>query len=236
MARWSRIVAPGLPIHVTQRGHNRDITFHDEEDFACFREILHHASRRAACAVHAYVLMSNHVHVLLTPSHPLGPARMMQCVGSRFVRFWNRRHRRTGTLWDGRFKSSVVDTDRYFLTCTRYIDMNPVRAGMVTDAARYEWSSYRQLAHGIQDDLLTLHPAYKALADTPESRHAAYRAFCQQPAPARATGSIRHAIRGGGAVGEARFLGHLESTLKRPVIRQPHGGDRRGVCWLNSQR
>ncbi len=236
MARMPRLIAPGFPIHLTQRCHNRELKFHDEMDFAHFREILMHASRSTSCAVHAYALMSNHIHLLLTASHPLGPSRLMQRVGSRFVRHWNTRHRRSGTLWDGRFHSMIVGSDRYFLACCRYIDLNPVRAGIVRHAVEYEWSSHRHLAHGGCDELLTSHGAYNALGMTPDARQAAYRAFCSADAPRREIEAIRAASLGCAAVGESRALRRLEAQLKRRVTPQQHGGDRRGVGWQNDHR
>lgn len=231
MARWPRLVAPKYPMHVTQRGHNRDVTFHDEQDFAVYREILLRASLRTSCAIHAYALMSNHIHLLLTPSDWLGPARLMQCVGSRFVRYWNKRHHRSGTLWDGRFRSSLVDNDRYFLACCRYIDLNPVRAGLAREAESYEWSSHRHLAQGVHDPLITSHVAYEALARTAAQRQLAYREYCAQGTSSRAADTIRSATRSGGATGDSRFIAQLQSLLKRPTTRRQHGGDRRGSGW-----
>ena len=164
MARLPRLIAPGLPIHVTQRGHNHDRTFLDERDFAIYRECLLEASRRYACAIHAYALMSNHIHLLMTPADAGGAADLMRSMGSRFVQYWHRRHRRSGALWGGRFASAIVGDDVYLLRCTRYIDMNPVKAKLVEHPAEYAWSSYRALALGEPDDLLSPHPTYQASA------------------------------------------------------------------------
>ena len=234
MARWPRLVAPDFPLHITQRGHNRDVTFHDEQDLACYREILLQASLRTSCAIHAYALMSNHVHLLVTPINRLDPSRLMQRIGSRFVRYWNKRHRRTGTLWDGRFRSSVVENDQYFLACCRYIDLNPVRAGIVRAPEAYEWSSHRSLAHGIHDGLLTSHVAYEALAGTEQVRQLAYREYCLQGSPTHAAQLIRSATRGGAVAGSSRFRARIESLLKRPTMRHGHGGDRKSDGWRSS--
>ena len=236
MARWPRLVAPSFPLHVTQRGHNRDITFRDEQDFSCYREIVLQESIRTSCAIHAYALMSNHVHLLLTPTDPLGAARLMQRVGSRFVRYWNKRHHRTGTLWDGRFKSSIVDNDHYFLACCRYIDLNPVRAGIVRDAASYEWSSHQRLAHGMDDALITTHAAYDALAESSLMRQFAYHEYCIQGTSDRAAATFRHAVRSGAATGDRRFIDRMERLLRRPVMRRAHGGDRKSGGWQTSIR
>lgn len=231
MARRPRLVAPEYPMHVTQRGHNRDIVFHDEFDFAKYRELLHRESVRTGCSIHAYALMSNHVHLLLTPTNRLGPSRFMQRVGSQFVRYWNKRHRRSGTLWEGRFWSCIIDDDRYFLQCCRYIDMNPVEAGVVRQADEYEWSSHRHLALGIEDRLVVPHITYLALAPTAELRHRAYSAYCRQETPAPALQEIRSATRAGSAAGGPRFVARIERLLARPVTRLSHGGDRKGSGW-----
>ncbi len=236
MARWPRLIAPGYPMHLTQRGHNRGITFHDDQDFGCFRAILADASERAHCAVHAYALMSNHIHLLLTPSERTSPSRLMQRVGSRFVRYANKRHQRTGTLWEGRFRSSIVDTDRYFLACCRYIDLNPVRAGIVPHADDYIWSSHGTLAHGIDDGLVTPHATYLALGASAAMRQSAYRRFCSIALPPETTGALRIGSRLGTVVGDPRFQRQLETVLKRPTTRLEHGGDRKSQRWLASVR
>ncbi len=170
MARWPRIVLPGLPLHVVQRGNNRTPTFQSDSDFEHYREILTDALERTGCLVHAYVLMSNHVHLLLTSPDHRGVSRLMQMIGRRYVRFFNTRYNRTGTLWEGRFKSSLVDTASYLVTCSRYIELNPVRAGMVDSPAQYLWSSYQRLAAGSPDRLVTPHPLYSALGASPAER------------------------------------------------------------------
>lgn len=227
MARWPRLVAPEFPMHVTQRGHNRDGVFLDEQDFATYREILYEACVHSHCKLHAYALMSNHVHLLLTPMNLSGASRLMQRTGSQYVRYWNKRHHRSGTLWNGRFWSSIVDSDRYFLDCCRYIDLNPVQAGMVQQAHAYEWSSHRHLAFGIRDRMLTDHVSYNVLASNAELRQRAYREYCKQDVPGIAVDQIRSATRAGTATGGPRFVARIERLLQRPVTRESHGGDRR---------
>jgi putative transposase len=231
MARWLRLVAPNFPMHVTQRGRNRATVFHDAQDFAQYRAILRDASARARCEIHAYALMTNHVHILLTPANTIGPARLLQSVGSRFVRYWNKRHQRSGTLWDGRFRSSVIDNDRYLLACCRYIDLNPVRAGIVAGPESYEWSSYGRLAHGMNDMLVTPHPSYLALGSTDQTRELVYRDACLLGTPQSAICTIRDALRGGGVAGSEQFHERLERLLKRRTARLTHGGDRKGENW-----
>ena len=231
MPRWARLVAPHFPMHITQRGHNRDLTFHDAHDFASFRELLLQASVRTGCSIHAYALMSNHIHLLLTPPNSTAPSRLMQHACSQYVRYWNKRHSRSGTLWNGRFRSSIVDTDRYFLACSRYIDLNPVRAGLVREAQDYEWSSHRHLAYGVTDRVLTMHGTYQALGESPALRQGAYLSYCAEDRSTREVHDIRSAIRGGAAVGGRRFVARIEVLLQRPATRRAHGGDRKGDGW-----
>ena len=138
-----------------QRGINREPCFFVEEDYSCYLHWLRKAAADFHCAIHAYVLMTNHVHLLVTPDYPDGPSRLMQSIGRRYVQYINRTYKRTGTLWEGRFKSSVVQETHYFLMCSRYIELNPVRAGMVADPGQYRWSSYRHNGLGVADERLT---------------------------------------------------------------------------------
>lgn len=227
MARLPRLIAPGLPIHLMQRGHNRDQTFLDERDFAVYRECLLEAATRYACAIHAYALMSNHIHLLMTPRDPECAARLMRSMGSRFVQYWQRRHRRSGALWGGRFKSAIVGEHTYFLSCARYIDLNPVKAKMVRHPADYSWSSYRALALGEQDELVSPHPTLTALGPDATTRQTTYRDFCAEHLDEARLEEIRVATRGGTALGSPSFLDELERRLQRPARRLGHGGDRR---------
>lgn len=231
MARWPRIVVPNVPMHIVQRGNNRTETFCAREDFEYYREVLLHATERTGCLVHSYVLMTNHVHLLLTPSDQGAASRLIQIVGRRYVRYFNARYRRTGTLWEGRFKSSLVDSTSYFLTCSRYIDLNPVRAGMVNAPIEYQWSSYRRLGTGAADRVVTPHALYSALGATPVERQRTYAGLCASELPSRALKSIRVAIRGGSALGLPGFRADLELATQRAVARLPHGGDRRSSTF-----
>ena len=224
MARRPRIAVPGMPMHITQRGHNRSVAFLDAHDFAQYRAFLLHASRRERCAVHAYALMSNHAHLLVTPSTSTGASRMMQLLGRLYVAHFNARHHRRGTLWEGRFRSAVVETSSYFLACCRYIDLNPVRAGMVQAPDAYEWTSYAHLGHGEPDALLTPHAEYLALGSTPSLRRSAYRACCGVVNGQRASVTIRRATQRGDVLGRAEFQRILARALERPaVLRLPCG-------------
>lgn len=177
MPRAVRAIVPGVPLHITQRGVDRCPTFLAADDFAFYRWALGEACRAAGCAVHAYVLMTNHVHLLVTPADAAAPARMMCSLGRRYVRYFNHRYRRTGTLWEGRYRDAVVDSASYLFTCARYIEMNPVRAGIVGAAAEYEWSSHRHNALEAVDPLVTHHACYLALGLSDSARRAAYRAL-----------------------------------------------------------
>ena len=161
MPRRPRILLPDHPLHIVQRGINREPCFFAEEDYRCYLHWLEEAACDCHCAIHAYVLMTNHVHLLLTPTTPGAPARPMQSLGRRYVQYANRQYRRTGSLWEGRYKSSVVQAEAYLLACMRYIELNPVRAAMVIDPGGYRWTSYRANGLAQLDIRLTPHPLYR---------------------------------------------------------------------------
>src|ERR1700729_3005315 len=163
MARRPRLDLPCLPLHVIQRGNNRLPCFFQDDDFSTYREALQQTSKAEGVAIHAYVLMTNHVHLLMTCEAQGAVSRMMQALGRRYVRYVNAMYRRTGTLWEGRFKSCLVDSECYLLTCYRYIELNPLRAAMVETPESYLWSSYHANARGAHDPLVDPHPEYLAL-------------------------------------------------------------------------
>lgn len=196
MPRRPRVILPNVPLHVTQRGVDRRPTFLTADDFAFYRLALHEARCDARCAVHAYALMTNHVHLLITPADATGPARMMRSIGARYVRYFNDRYRRTGTLWEGRYRSALVGSLRYLLTCSRYIEMNPVRAGLADDPATYEWSSFRHNACGDDDPIVAHHPWYVALGANRATRCGAYRALFSTDVEPEVAAAIRAAQRG----------------------------------------
>ena len=235
MPRPPRLVLPGYPLHLIQRGNDRSATFRVDEDYVVFRNALLVASRRVGCAIHAYVFMTNHVHLLVTPADEQGPAEMMQSVGRRYVRYFNERYRRTGTLWEGRYRSSLVESDGYLLACSRYIELNPVRAGIVTDPCRYRWSSYRHNAWGDPDDLVTPHAVYRALGTHGLQRRAAYRRLCQTVPEPGATDTIRNATRLGLVLGNQWFQRQIEVIVERRLGRLRHGGDRRSEQFLRGR-
>src|SRR5258706_15981234 len=174
MPRRPRVHLDGIPLQIVQRGHNREPCFFGEEDYLSYLHWLKGALVENQCAMHAYVLMTNHVHLLLTPKKAEAVPKLIISIGRRYVQYINRSYQRTGTLWDSRYKSSLVQSDTYLLTCQRYIELNPVRAAMVDDPAHYRWTSYRANALGQTDDLLTPHPFFQALGRRDRERQSAY--------------------------------------------------------------
>ena len=163
MPRRARIVLPNVPIHLIQRGNNRHACFFADEDYRFYLDWLAKHAGKTGCRVHAYVLMTNHVHLLLSSDKADAPGALMKALGQRYVQYVNRTYRRSGTLWEGRFRSCPIQEETYLLACQRYIELNPVRAGMVPHPAEYRWSSYRANAQGEADALLQPHPLYTAL-------------------------------------------------------------------------
>jgi len=204
MPRTARMVVPELTLHIVQRGHDRQRCFFEESDYRAYLAYLGEFTVKFGCSVHAYCLMTNHVHLLLTPHTPDSCARVMKNVGQRHVQRINSRLGRTGTLWEGRFYSCPVTSERYVLACYRYIEVNPVRAGMVTHPSEYLWSSYLANGGGERTGMLKPHAAYIAIAAETERRAAAYRQLCDQPLDQKAIDEIRKASRGGYVVGSAR--------------------------------
>ncbi len=227
MARLPRYVLPGQPQHVIQRGNNRGVTFFAEEDYSFYRECLKEACDKHGCAVHAYVLMTNHVHLLLTPDNPSSIAKVMQSVGRRYVQYVNYTYRRTGTLWEGRYKATLIDSEQYLLTCSRYIELNPVRAGIVAHPDNYPWSSYRAHAHGQPDTLIRDHLLYLALGDTDSTRQEAYRALFKVQLDSATVNLIRESTNKAWALGSDRFREEIEAALQRRTRALPRGGVRR---------
>jgi putative transposase len=210
MPRLARKCPPGLPVHVIQRGNNRQLCFASDSDLKAYANWLLEASVRFSVSIHAWVFMTNHVHLLMTPSCWSGISRVMQFLGRFYVRYFNFTYGRTGTLYEGRFKSSIVQDQHYLLACQRYIEMNPVRAGMVDDPADYLWSSYRAHAFGINVRMWTPHPEYRALGPTKASRLVAYRDLFDCELDGEAINAIRNAANTGLVLGNDRFRKEVE--------------------------
>jgi len=227
MARLPRIVVPGLPIHVIQRGNNRQAIFFSEEDFHKYLYELALSSEEYGCFIHAYVLMTNHVHILLTPSTETSLSLTMQSIGRKYVRYINSTYQRSGTLWEGRYKSALVESEQYFLTCSRYIELNPVRAGMVKTPSQYKWSSYASNALGKKENHLTQHELYKRLGKNDLMRQKAYKALFKEYIEIGAVDVIRESTQKNTIIGDSRFQDEIKVMLKRRVIKYTHGGDRK---------
>jgi putative transposase len=195
MPRTPRMFLPGMSHHVIHRGNNKTAIFHASGDFLFFLTLLRRATQAHDVAVNAYVLMSNHIHLIVTPSTLAGLSKAIQDVGRIYVQMFNDRYGRTGTLWEGRYRSSLIDDDRYFLTCHRYVEMNPVRAAMVERPDGYRWSSYGFHGLGHDDPLLTPHPLYLRLGSTSSERQTAWRALCGVPLLDDELADIRHPAR-----------------------------------------
>ena len=228
MARPSRFLLPGHPQHVIVRGNNRGRVFFGEGDCRFYLKCLGDAFERYPCSLHAYVLMTNHVHLLVSPMSEDGLPRAMQSVGRRYAQFINWRRERTGSLWEGRYRACAVDGDAYFLVCSRYIELNPVRAAMVADPADYEWSSFRANACGHRDPLVRPHPLYLSLGPSVEERCEAYQELFEDQIAASALQEIRDATQKGWPLGRHEFRDSVGKSSGRRASPRPRGGARPG--------
>jgi len=217
MPRRARLRLPGLPLHIIQRGNNRTPCFYADKDYGLYLHHLGEMAREFHCALHAYVLMTNHVHLLLTPALPDGPSLLMKHLGQRYVQYVNRSYRRSGTLWEGRFRSSIVQERGYFLRCHRYIELNPVRANMVPQPGDYPWSSYRANAGLAASPILTPHGEYLALGKHENGRAAAYRELFRSALDPVQVDEIRSTANGGFPLGNKRFKAQIAEMLERRV-------------------
>jgi putative transposase len=199
MVRYAPV---GQPLHITQRGNNRGQVFFTPRDHALYLELLGEAAPRYGLELHAYVLMSNHLHLLATPRAPGATAKVMQSVGTSYSRYLNATHGRTGTPWEGRYRSSPVTSEAYLLACMRYIELNPVRAGLATTPGTHPWSSFGRNALGQENTLVTPHEIYRDLGADDAARASAYRALCEQPLGQAVLADIRNAITWGVALHE----------------------------------
>jgi len=206
MARRPRLVLPAVPLHIIQRGNNRSPCFASETDYLVYLSLLGKYAASAACQIHAYVLMTNHVHLLLSSGNKEGPSMLMRRLGQHYVQYFNRRHQRTGTLWEGRFRSCLVEQARYLLICQRYIELNPVRARMVSEPDSYPWSSFRSNALGEENSLITPHVVYMGLGKHASERRSAYRYLFQEAMSDHLIEQIRHASNSNSPLGPDGFI------------------------------
>lgn len=232
MPRRARLSVPGIPWHIIQRGNNRSPCFYAEDDYGLYLHYLGELSEKFGCAVHAYVLMTNHVHLLLTPEREDSAALLMKHLGQRYVQSINRTYQRSGTLWEGRFRSCLTQSEGYVLACYRYIELNPVRASMVRHSREYRWSSYRANAEGKPNTLIAPHDMYQRLGRSATSRQEAYRGLFKTHMDDTVLDEIRGATNGNYVLGTERFqeeigmmLGRrvVKGKAGRPVIRKGHG-------------
>ena len=217
MPRKARMYLPGVPCHVISRGNNRDACFYSDDDYQFYLECLDDACRKYQVALHAYVLMTNHVHLLFTPVSEGGISKVMQSVGRRYVQYINLNYKRSGTLWEGRHKASLVDADEYLLACYRYIELNPVRANMVSHPAEYRWSSYRVNAGLRERRNLREHEVYTRLGSDADSRHMAYCDLFSFDIDSDVIKDIRRCASFSMPLGSSRFQSQIERALGRKL-------------------
>ena len=210
MARQPRLVIPNQPHHLIQRGVDRQAIFRETEDYVNFLGRLHDAAKQFKVSIHAYVLMSNHIHLLATPSDAEGLAKMMQWVGRFYVPYFNQKYERVGTLWQGRYRATVIDSERYFMLCSCYIDQNPVRGGIVATPGEYPWSSYLHHVGVKADPLVVDHALYWALGNTPFDREAAYKQMAEQALTSDQARQLMDATNKGWVLGSEKFKSNLE--------------------------
>ena len=217
MPRKPRICPIGIPQHVIQRGNNRQICFTSEQDFKAYAGWLKEYSRKFHVEIHAWVFMTNHVHLLCTPQKANAVSLMMQSLGRQYVRYFNFTYKRTGTLWEGRFKSCLVQTEEYLIQLYRYIELNPVRANMVNDPAEYIWSSYQINALGKASQLCTPHQVYLSINQNPQARQSSYRALFQHQLDEKMINDIRQATNKGMVIGSDTFKDQIEKLTGKSM-------------------
>lgn len=223
MARLARVCPIDVPQHIIQRGNNHHICFVDDADFSAYANWLKVYAEKFSVDIHAWVFMTNHVHLLCTPHKVDGISKMMQALGRQYVRYFNHKYQRTGTLWEGRFKSCLVDKENYLLCLYRYIELNPVRAKMVNSPAQYIWSSYQINALGKHSELCTPHQLYSALGNTPSEAQEVYRCLFPSHIDEPLLGNIRSSVNGCMAIGSDNFRREVEQLTGRRLHNMPKG-------------
>ena len=227
MARLPRFILPDQPQHVIQRGNNRQSIFYTDQDRQYYLERLAFAAKEHDCSIHAYVLMTNHVHLLVSPKAPEGLGKMMQTLGRYYVQYFNYHYKRTGTLWEGRYKASLISSEQYLFSCMRYIELNPVRAGMVENPAEYPWSSYHCNALGVGGGLIVPRQEYAGMGSTAEARQKNYQSLFQHPLDKELLKNIRDATNKSWVLGDTQFKASVAEQLARRVTPIAKGGDRK---------
>lgn len=236
MARLPRFVLVGHPQHIIIRGNNREPVFAAEEDYRFFLDKLTEAAKKHQCDIHAYVLMTNHIHLLATPHKADGISKMMQMLGRYYVQYYNYTYKRSGTLWEGRYKASLIDSDAYALLCYRYIELNPVRANMVQNPSEYPWSSYRANALGQYDTLITPHTMYYALGQDETTRQAQYRSLFAAQIDEMSLTQVREATNKAWVLGSEHFKQKIADQINRRTDKLAKGGDRKSDEFKQNNR
>ena len=229
MARLPRYFVEGQPQHIIQRGNNREPIFADDADYYFYYECLQKAAEQHGLTIHSYVLMTNHVHLLATPDSEQSIGKTLQSLGRRYVQYFNYTYERTGTLWEGRYKATLIDSERYLLTCMRYIELNPVRAGMVKHPLDYTWSSYAANARGEEDELVVPHDLYRRLGRSHAARQRAYRQLFRSSLGKGELDAIRAATNTGWVLGNDRFREKIERLSGRRTSPKPRGRPRKAA-------
>ena len=229
MPRKRRFFVSGVPAHLIQRGNNRQPIFFEDTDYQMYLSLVAEACERYGSAVHTYVLMTNHVHLLATPEDEQSLSRVMQYIGRHFVPYINKKYCRSGTLWEGRFRASTIDSSNYLLACYRYIEMNPVRAGMVDTPGEYAWSGFHRNALGETDKLITPHGEYLNLGSAPSTRTQNYRLLFDHPVSNLELKTIRDFVQSGTPLGSSQFQEKVEMMLSINVGKVGRG--RPKVGW-----
>ncbi len=223
MARLPRYFVKGQPQHIIQRGNNRELIFVHDDDYQFYLECLQNAIKKNKLWVHSYVLMTNHVHILASPETETSISKTLQSVGRRYVQYFNYTYKRTGTLWEGRYKATVIDSDQYLLTCMRYIELNPVRAGMVEQPGEYLWSSYASNAEGKKNNLIKSHIVYRQMGINKAERQSAYRQLFRLAIGKPVLDALREATNKGWVFGGDRFREEIERLSGRRSVAKPRG-------------
>ena len=227
MPRLPRFVLVDHPQHVIVRGNNREPIFYADEDYQFYLEKLLKACNKHNCDIHAYVLMTNHVHLLITPHKKEGISKVIQMLGRYYVQYFNHTYQRTGTLFEGRYKATLIDSEQYALGCYRYIELNPVRAGMVEHPAEYPWSSYRHNALNEKNELVVGHELYKRLGKSIKKRCETYRSLFDVEVPQKTIEEIREATNKSWVLGSEYFKEKIADKINRPMSPRGRGGDRK---------
>jgi putative transposase len=234
MPRRPRVMLPGVPLHLIQRGNNRSICFASHEDYRFYLEILEDHAPKTGCHVHAYVLMTNHVHLLISADSPEGAGKLMKAVSQRYVQYFNRMYQRSGTLWEGRFRSCLLQEEAYLLACMRYIELNPVRAAMVEHPAEYRWSSYNANAQGGVSSIVSPHGLYLSLGRDADERQQAYRELFRFQLDPGVVDQLRVATNGNVALGNGRFTEKITEALGRRVVHTMRGRSKKEPACLEN--